>query len=175
MSAGAVGSPCILQRSGIGGSWLGDSQKVRSEGVGENLQDHLQIRLVFRVNNTDTLNTLVRSVKGLWKVGSTFYLDREGPLTMAPSQLGAFVHSGLDPSGMADLQYHVQPLSLNSFGEPLHPFNGITMSVCNLRPTSRGTVRIADNDPKSEPKINLNYLESNEDKKKAARSIRMTR
>lgn len=144
------------------------------EGVGENLQDHLQLRLVYKVNNALTLNKLVRSPVGALKIASSFIGKKEGPLTMAPSQLGAFIKSSYEP-GWPDLQYHIQPLSLNAFGEPLHPFNGITMSICNLRPTSRGSVRVQGLNHNQQPSILPNYLSSDQDKKKAAESIRFTR
>lgn len=163
LSAGAIGSPVILQRSGIGGDWLSKTDmgrpKVQLAGVGENLQDHLQLRLVYKISNVDTLNTLIRSPVGAMRIASNFLTKKEGPLTMAPSQLGAFVKSPWEEE-WPDLQYHIQPLSLNAFGEPLHSFNGITMSICNLRPTSRGRVRAISPNINHPPSISPNYLSS---------------
>ncbi len=178
LSAGAIGSPQILQLSGIGpASQLrqhGIQPIVDLPGVGENLQDHLQIRMVFKVSGVKTLNTLANSWLGKLRIGAEYLLNRSGPMSMAPSQLGLFTRS--DPTqASANIQYHVQPLSLDRFGEPLHRFPAFTASVCNLRPTSRGHVRIASGDPYAAPKITPNYLSTAEDRKVAADSLRLTR
>ena len=176
--AGAIGSPQILQLSGIGPAALlqqhGVSIVVDAPGVGENLQDHLQLRMAFKVAGVKTLNTMANSLLGKLRIGVEYALNRSGPMSMAPSQLGAFTRS--DPSQVtANLQYHVQPLSLGKFGEPLHRFPAFTASVCNLRPTSRGHVRIASGDPFAAPKITPNYLTTAEDRKVAADSLSLTR
>jgi choline dehydrogenase len=178
LCAGAIGSPQILQLSGVGpGKLLQENQipvVVDSPGVGENLQDHLQLRMAFKVKGVKTLNTMANSLLGKLQIGLEYALSRSGPMSMAPSQLGLFTRS--DPSQKsANIQYHVQPLSLNKFGEPLHPFPAFTASVCNLRPTSRGHVRIASPDSKAPPKITPNYLSTEEDKKVAADSLSLTR
>lgn len=178
LSAGAIGSPQILQLSGVGPASLlaqhGIRPQVELPGVGENLQDHLQIRMVFKVQGVKTLNTLANSWHGKLRIGLEYALTRSGPMAMAPSQLGLFTRS--DPSQpTANIQYHVQPLSLDRFGEPLHSFPAFTASVCNLRPTARGHVRIASADPHSAPKITTNYLSTPEDRKVAADSLRLTR
>ncbi|BCX16356.1 MAG: dehydrogenase [Geminicoccaceae bacterium] len=178
LAAGAIGSPHLLQLSGIGPGELlrAHGIEVRHElpGVGENLQDHLQIRTVFKVHGVPTLNERVHNP--LWKawMGLEYALFRSGPLSMAPSQLGAFAKS--DPSfETANLEYHVQPLSLDRFGEPLHPFPAITASVCNLRPTSRGHVRLESPRPEDPPAIAPCYLSTPEDRRVAADAIRLTR
>ncbi|MGH8699046.1 MAG: GMC family oxidoreductase, partial [Burkholderiales bacterium] len=177
LAAGAIGSPQILQLSGIGPGAL-----LRKHGipvahelpVGENLQDHLQLRMAFRVQNVVTLNTLLHSWWAKAKIALEYALFRTGPMTMPPSQLGAFVKS--DPSrATPNLEYHIQPISLDKFGEPPHPFPAFTASVCNLQPTSRGHVRIAAPDPRAHPAIAPNYLTTPEDRKVAADSIRLTR
>ena len=178
LSAGAIGSPQILQLSGVGPASLlaqhGIRPQVELPGVGENLQDHLQIRMVFKVQGVKTLNTLANSWHGKLRIGLEYALTRSGPMAMAPSQLGLFTRSDpLQPT--ANIQYHVQPLSLDRFGEPLHSFPAFTASVCNLRPTARGHVRIASADPHSAPKITTNYLSTPEDRKVAADSLRLTR
>ena len=178
LSAGAIGSPQILQLSGIGpGSLLQESGLPVIHdlpGVGENLHDHLQIRIMYKVKNTVTLNERTHSLFGKMAMGMEYLFFRTGPLTMPPSQLGAFARS--DPSQASpNIEWHVQPLSLEKFGEPLHPFPAITPSVCNLRPTSRGHVRIKDSNPQTHPAIKLNYLASEEDKRVAVDSIRITR
>lgn len=178
LSAGAIGSPQLLQLSGIGASgWLHDQGITpvhELPGVGENLQDHLQIRMVFKVNGVKTLNTLANSWFGKLRIGAEYLFNRSGPMSMAPSQLGLFTRS--DPSqSSANIQYHVQPLSLGRFGEPLHPFPAFTASVCNLRPTSRGHVRIASADPYAAPKITPNYLSTKEDRQVAVDAMRLTR
>ena len=178
LSAGAVASPVILQLSGIGpGALLQDHGiQVRHElkGVGENLQDHLQIRPVFKVKNTVTLNERSNSLFGRLGMGIEYALFRSGPLSMAPSQLGCFAKS--DPSHETpNLQFHVQPLSTEKLGDPLHPFPGFTASVCNLRPESRGYVRLRDTDPHSKPVIKPNYLSTRGDRKVAADALRLAR
>ena len=142
--------------------------------VGENLQDHLQLRMAFKVRGVKTLNTMANNWLGKLQIGLEYALNRSGPMSMAPSQLGLFTRS--DPSQKsANIQYHVQPLSLNKFGEPLHPFPAFTASVCNLRPTSRGHVRIASAHFNDAPKISPNYLTTEEDRKVAADSLSLTR
>jgi choline dehydrogenase len=178
LTAGAIGSPQILQLSGVGPADLlqqhGIPVVLDAPGVGENLQDHLQLRMGFKVQDAKTLNTMANSLFGKMRIGLEYALNRSGPMSMAPSQLGAFTRS--DPSQASEnLQYHVQPLSLNKFGEPLHDFPAFTASVCNLRPTSRGHVRIASGDPMAAPKITPNYLSTPEDRKVAADSLALTR
>ena len=178
LSAGAVNSPQILQLSGIGPADLlkkNGIEVVRDlPGVGANLQDHLQIRAVFKVNNVPTLNVLASSLIGKAKIGLEYALKRSGPMSMAPSQLGAFTRSSPEREH-PNIQYHVQPLSLDAFGEPLHNFPAFTASVCNLNPTSRGSVQIKNGDFKSAPAIAPNYLSTDEDRKVAADSLRVTR
>ncbi len=178
LTAGAIGSPQILQLSGIGPAALLQRHdipvKVELPGVGENLQDHLQVRMAFKVKRVPTLNTLAGNWFGKMRIGAEYALNRSGPMSMAPSQLGAFTRS--DPSQPTpNLQYHVQPLSLERFGEPLHPFPAFTASVCNLRPTARGHVRIASGDASAAPKITANYLSTVEDRNVAAAALRLTR
>jgi choline dehydrogenase len=178
LSAGAIGSPQILQLSGIGPGALLAEKGIPVvhdlPGVGANLQDHLQLRMAFKVKNVLTLNTMANSLWGKAKMALEYALHRTGPLTMAPSQLGAFLKSDPSQSG-ANLEYHVQPLSLDKFGDPLHPFPAFTASVCNLKPTSRGTIRIKSPDYREAPAIMLNYLSTPEDRRIAAESLRMTR
>ncbi|MDR5907173.1 GMC family oxidoreductase [Franzmannia qiaohouensis] len=178
LSAGAVGSPQLLQLSGIGPADLlaqhGIAVVRELPGVGENLQDHLQIRSVYRVSGAKTLNTLAASWLGKARIGLEYLLHRTGPMSMAPSQLCAFTRSSADYRH-PNLEYHVQPLSLPAFGQPLHDFPAITASVCNLNPTSRGTVRIKSADPRQAPAIAPNYLSTEEDRKVAADSLRVTR
>ncbi|NBA97014.1 GMC family oxidoreductase [Pseudomonas sp. R5(2019)] len=178
LCAGAIGSPAILQRSGIGPrpllERLGIPVLHELPGVGGNLQDHLQLRLIYQVSNTRTLNQVANSPWGKMGMGLRYLYDRSGPLAMAPSQLGAFVKS--DPEQpSANLQYHVQPLSLERFGEPLHRFAAFTASVCNLRPMSRGRVDIASKELAQAPVIDPNYLSHPQDLKVAAQAIRLTR
>ena len=178
LSAGAVNSPQILQLSGIGPAALlkehGIDVVMDQPFVGENLQDHLQIRAVFKVKGTSTMNMLANSLVGKAKIGLEYLLKRSGPMSMSPSQLGAFTRS--DPSRThANLEYHVQPLSLEAFGDDLHDFPAITVSVCNLNPTSRGHVRIASADFRDAPKITPNYLDTAADRKVAADSLRQVR
>ena len=178
LCAGAVGSPQILQLSGLGPAQrlqsLGIAVQKDIPGVGENLQDHLQIRAVFKVQNAATLNTQVQSLWGKAKIGMEYAFKRTGPMSMAPSQLGAFTRSDPDQP-YPNLEYHVQPLSLDAFGQPLHSFNAITASVCNLNPTSRGTVHIRSPKFEDAPAIAPNYLSTDMDRKIAADSLRLTR
>ncbi len=178
LAAGAIGSPQILQLSGLGPGPLLQSLGIDVQhelpGVGANLQDHLQIRSVFKVQGTPTLNTRAASLWGKSLIGLEYLLKRSGPMSMAPSQLGAFTRSSADKV-WPDLQYHVQPLSLEAFGEPLHAFNAITASVCNLNPSSRGSVQILSPDPSQAPRIAPNYLSTEDDLQVAAASLRLTR
>jgi choline dehydrogenase len=176
--AGSIGSPQLLQLSGIGPAALLRQHSIpmvrELPGVGENLQDHLQIRAVFKVQGVQTLNTLANSWWGKAKIGLEYALKRSGPMSMAPSQLGAFTRSSSEMR-YPNIEYHVQPLSLDAFGEPLHDFNAFTASVCNLNPTSRGSVRIRSNKFDDAPLIAPNYLSTPEDRKVAADSLRVTR
>ena len=178
LCAGSIGSPGILQRSGIGPRPLLESLGITVQhalpGVGGNLQDHLQLRLIFKLTRARTLNQVANSLWGKIGMGLRYAYDRSGPLAMAPSQLGAFVKSAADQPS-ANLQYHVQPLSLERFGEPLHSFPAFTASVCNLRPKSRGRVDIRSANPDDAPLIDPNYLSHPDDLKVAADAIRMTR
>jgi choline dehydrogenase len=178
LSAGSIGSAQILQLSGIGAGkdlkQVGVDVTHDLPGVGANLQDHLQIRSVYKVKNAKTLNTLANSWWGKAKIGLEYALSRSGPMSMAPSQLGAFTKSDAQRE-WANIQYHVQPLSLDAFGEPLHSFPAITASVCNLNPSSRGSVSLKSPDFKVPPAIAPNYLSTDEDRKVAADSLRVTR
>jgi choline dehydrogenase len=178
LCCGAVGTPQLLQLSGIGpGPVLqaaGVAVRHELPGVGENLQDHLQIRAVFAVEGVKTLNTMAHSLWGKAQIGLEYALRRTGPMSMAPSQLGAFTRSAPDRA-WPDLQYHVQPLSLDAFGQPLHRYNAFTASVCNLNPSSRGFVRIATPQPQDAPRIQARYLSTDEDRRIAAESLRLTR
>lgn len=178
LAAGAVASPHLLQLSGVGNAEHLAAQQIPLKhqllGVGENLQDHLQIRSVYKVSNTVTLNQRVHSLTGKAMMGLEYLLFKRGPLTMPPSQLGAFAKS--DPSQpSANMEWHVQPLSLDKFGEPLHRFNAITPSVCNLRPTSRGHIRLRNGLAETPPAITLNYLSTEEDRQVALAGLKMTR
>ena len=178
LSAGAVNSPQLLERSGVGDAArlarIGVNVVQDLRGVGENLQDHLQLRMAFRVNGVRTLNTASAHWWGKLMIGMQYALFQSGPMSMAPSQLGAFAKS---EARMArpDLQYHVQPLSLDRFGEPLHRFNAFTASVCNLRPTSRGSIHAVSANPEDAPAIAPNYLSTEEDLRVAANAMRLTR
>jgi choline dehydrogenase len=178
LAAGAIGSPQILQCSGIGPGDLLRQHGVpvihHSPGVGENLQDHLQLRTAFKVKGVRTLNEWAGSPFGKLQMALEYAFFRTGPLTMAPSQLGAFTKSDSGRAS-ANLQYHVQPLSLDKFGDPLHAFPAFTSSVCNLRPASRGYVRIRSADPGEAPLINPRYLSDEEDRKVATDALRLTR
>ena len=178
LAAGSIGTPQILQLSGIGpGAVLkkaGVTVLHELKGVGENLQDHLQIRCAYKVAGVPTMNEQYQSWVKRAGFALEYALKRRGPMTMAPSQLGAFTKS--DPSrDTPNIQYHVQPLTLPKFGEPLDPFPAFTASVCNLRPTSRGHVRITSPDPKTHPEIHPNYLATEDDRRVAADSVRVTR
>ncbi|WP_332816190.1 GMC family oxidoreductase [Ramlibacter sp.] len=178
LSAGSIGSPQLLQLSGVGPAGLLQQHGIpvvhELPGVGENLQDHLQIRAVFKVRGVRTLNTLANSWHGKARIGLEYLLMRSGPMSMAPSQLGAFTRSTPDQR-WPNVEYHVQPLSLDAFGEPLHRFPAFTASVCNLNPTSRGSVRIRSPRPEDAPAIAPNYLSTPEDRQVAADSLRLTR
>ena len=178
LCAGAVGSVEILQRSGIGDpEWLqalGIPLTLARPGVGQNLQDHLQQRMIYKVQGGKTLNERYHSLAGRALMGAQYALFRTGPLTMAPSQLGIFTRSD-GAHDRANLEFHVQPLSLDRFGEPLHRFPALTVSACNLRPSSRGAVRIRSADFRAKPEIRPNYLSTEEDRQVAADAIRVTR
>lgn len=178
LAAGTIGSPQLLQLSGIGNGSLLQEKEITLvhdlPGVGENLQDHLQIRSVYKVHNTVTLNQRANSLFGKIKMGLEYVLFKSGPLTMPPSQLGAFAKSDPDQP-TANIEWHVQPLSLDKFGDPLHRFNAITPSVCNLQPSSRGHVRINSNDAYDYPAITLNYLSTEADRQVAITGLRFTR
>ncbi len=178
LSAGSIGSPQILQLSGLGPAdqlqALGIPVRKDLPGVGANLQDHLQIRAVYQVQGVTTLNTLANSAWGRMRIGLEYALRRSGPMSMAPSQLGAFTRSSPDKA-WPDLEFHVQPLSLDAFGEPLHRFDAFTASVCNLNPTSRGSVRLASPRFEDAPRIAPNYLSTPEDRQVAAQSLRVVR
>jgi choline dehydrogenase len=178
LAAGAVGTPQILELSGIGSpealARIGRDLVAALPGVGENLQDHLQLRTIFKVANARTLNVDFQSyAKRAW-MGAQYVLARRGPMTMAPSQLGLFAKSSPDYA-TANLEFHVQPLSLERFGEALHLFPAITLSVANLRPASRGSVHAQSADPRQAPAIRPHYLSQEEDRRVAADSIRLTR
>jgi choline dehydrogenase len=178
LCAGSIGTPQILQLSGIGPNRVLSDSGIQTlidlPGVGANLQDHLQIRAVYKVNGVKTLNTLVNHWWGKAKVGLEYAMYRTGPMSMAPSQLGAFTRSSKDFE-WPNIQYHVQPLSLDAFGEPLHTFPAFTASVCNLNPTSRGSIQIDSPDFNKAPKIAPNYLSTDADRQVAADSLRITR
>jgi choline dehydrogenase len=178
LASGAIGSPAILERSGIGDAarlaGLGIAPLVDRPEVGGNLQDHLQLRCAYRVSGVPTLNQRAATLLGKGLIGLEYILRRSGPMAMAPSQLGMFVKSDARLA-TADLEYHVQPLSLEAFGSGLDPFPAFTASVCNLRPESRGRTAITSPDPTAPPAIRPNYLTAEEDRRVAARSIRITR
>ncbi len=178
LAAGAIGSPQILQLSGIG-----PGDVLRQNGiavvhdkpqVGGNLQDHLQIRCAYRVKGVKTLNETTRNLFQKAGIALQYAATRGGPMSMAPSQLGTFAKSD-GSRETANLQYHIQPLSLAKFGEDLDPFPAFTASVCNLRPTSRGHVHITSPEPGAQPEIRPNYLSTEDDRQVAADSIRLTR
>ena len=178
LSAGSLGSIQILLLSGVGPvnqlRDFGIPVVLEKPGVGENLQDHLQLRLIFKVSGVPTLNERYHSLVGRALMALDYALRRRGPLTMAPSQLGLFTRS--DPAReRPNVQFHIQPLSLEKFGDPLHPFGAFTASVCNLQPTSRGFVRLRSPDPAAAPLIKPNYLSTDEDRRVAADSIRLAR
>jgi len=178
LSEGSIGSIQTLLLSGVGPATqlrqFGIPVVLDRPGVGENLQDHLQLRMIYKVSGVTTLNETYASALGRAKIFLDYALRRRGPLTMAPSQLGIFTKS--DPSReRANLQYHVQPLSLDRFGEPLHAFPAFTASVANVQPTSRGYIRLKSPNPADAPAIQPNYLSTAEDRRVAADSIRVTR
>lgn len=178
LAAGAINSPKILELSGIGRPDVlahhGIETRHESMGVGENLQDHLQIRTVFKVHNTKTLNTMTNSLLGKARIALEYGLRQSGPMSMAPSQFGMFTKS--DPSmETPDLEFHVQPLSTDKLGDPLHPFPAITVSVCNLRPESVGSCHITTSDGRVQPDIRLNYLSTEKDRRIAVQSVRQAR
>jgi choline dehydrogenase len=178
LAAGAIGSPHLLELSGIGQGErlraLGIDVAHALSGVGENLQDHLQLRLIYKVSNALTLNTLAGGLVGKARIGLEYLLRRSGPMSMAPSQLGAFAKSDSSLE-TPDLEYHIQPLSLDRFGEPLHSFPAVTMSVCNLRPESRGSTHATSPHFDESPSIRPNYLSTARDKLVAASAVRLTR
>ncbi len=178
LAAGAIGSPQLLQLSGIGPAALLKKKEIRVirdlPGVGENLHDHLQIRLQYKVKNVKTLNGIANSFFGKAAMALEYFAFRTGPLTMPPSQAGAFAKSDASQPS-PNIEWHVQPLSLDKFGDPLHSFPAITPSVCNLRPASRGWVRIKSPDPAAYPEIKLNYLSDEEDRRVAVDAMRYTR
>jgi choline dehydrogenase len=178
LAAGAIGSPHILMLSGVGpGAHLrerGIAVTLDKPGVGANLQDHLQLRLIYQVSGIKTLNETYHSLVGRLAMGLEYALLRRGPLTMAPSQLGLFTRS--DPSReRANIQFHIQPLSLDKFGDPLHTFAAFTASVANLQPASRGHVRLRSAQPADKPLIQPNYLSTDADRRVAVDSIKVTR
>ena len=178
LAAGSVGSVQLLQLSGIGPGGVLKEHGIdvfnELPGVGENLQDHLQIRCAYKVSGTRTLNERANSLLGRIGIGLEYALFRSGPMSMAPSQLGAFVKTD-EKFDTPNVQYHVQPLTLDKFGDPLHPFPAFTASICNLRPQSRGHIRIRSSDPFDHPAIHPNYLSADADRKIAADSVRLTR
>ena len=178
LSAGAVNSPQILQLSGLGPGALLQEHGIEVQrdmaGIGANLQDHLQLRCAWRLKDALTLNTMAATLFGKAKIGLEYMLRRGGPMSMAPSQLGAFSKSRPDLE-TPDLEYHVQPLSLEAFGQPLHDFPAITASVCNLRPESRGSVKIASPNPEDAPVIAPNYLSTEGDRAVAVAAIKQAR
>jgi len=178
LSAGAVASPQLLQLSGVGPAQLLNDFDIPVQhelnGVGANLHDHLQIRTIYKVHNTVTLNQRARTPWGMAAMGIEYFIKRTGPLTMPPSQLGAFAKSD-EQQTSANIEWHVQPLSLEKFGEPLHRYNAITPSVCNLQPTSRGHIHLKSTDPTAAPKISLNYLATPQDMQVAVESLKFTR
>jgi choline dehydrogenase len=178
LSAGSIGSPHIMMLSGVGPvaqlSQFGIPLVLDKPGVGANLHDHLQLRTIYKVSGVKTLNAQYASLFGRAGMGLDYVLRRRGPMTMAPSQLGAFTRSD-STQDRANIQYHVQPLSLDKFGEPLHPFPAFTASIANIRPTSRGALTLKSADPAQAPAIKPNYLSTPEDRRVAADSIRITR
>ena len=178
LSAGAVGTPQILQLSGVGpAEWLGAhgiAAVLDKPGVGRSLQDHLQQRAIYKVSGVRTLNETYHSLPRRAWMGLEYALFRSGPLTMAPSQMGIFTKSSSDQD-RTNIEFHIQPLSLDKFGDPLHSFPAITVSACNLRPTSRGTIKLRSADPAAKPVIAPNYLSTPEDRRVAADAIRVTR
>ena len=178
LSAGSIGSVQLLEASGVGAARVLSGLQIPvvldQPAIGENLQDHLQIRTVYKIKGAKTVNSLYKNPLTRLGMGLEYALFRTGPLTMPPSTLGAFAKS--QPSlASPDLEWHVQPLSLPKFGEPLHPFDAITPSVCNLRPSSRGSVHIQDPETLAAPKIQCNYLSTEDDINASVRGLEMTR
>jgi len=178
LTAGAIASPMLLQRSGIAAKSLLDSLDIEQQhelpGVGENLQDHLQVRMVFKLDNASTLNEQANSIVGKAKMALQYAWSRSGPLSMAPSQMGGFAKSAATYSS-ANIEYHIQPLSCDKLGEPLDNFPAITASVCNLRPKSRGYVHLSNKEASATPIIKANYLSHPEDQQVAIDSLKLTR
>jgi choline dehydrogenase len=178
LAAGAIGSPHLLEISGIGDAprlqKLGVPVVHHAPGVGENLQDHLQLRCIFKVSGVSTLNARMQSLIGKAMIGAEYLLFRSGPMSMAPSQLGLFARSDASVE-TPDIEFHIQPLSLDKFGEPLHPFPAFTMAPCNLRPRSRGATHAATANAADAPKIDPNYLSDDHDRRVAANALRLTR
>ncbi len=178
LAAGAVNSPHLLQLSGIGDPALLAAHGIATahalSGVGENLQDHLQLRMIFEVTGVPTLNTRANSLVGKAAMAAQYALARRGPMTMAPSQMGGFTRSAPEYA-TPNVEFHVQPLSLDRFGEPLHRFPAFTITTCNLRPESRGSIRLKSADPREAPAIQPNYLATDADRRVAIDSIRLTR
>ncbi len=178
LAAGAIGSVQILEHSGVGrGDVLqaaGIDTQIEVPALGENLQDHLQLRMVYKVQGVPTLNEKASHLLGKAAIGLEYLLKRSGPMSMAPSQLGIFTRSGPDKA-TPDLEFHVQPVSLDKFGDPVHPFPAMTASVCNLRPESRGSVHVTGPDFRAHPAIQPNYLATEGDREVAMRAIRLTR
>ncbi|HEX7884783.1 MAG TPA: GMC oxidoreductase, partial [Phenylobacterium sp.] len=178
LAGGAVGTPHLLELSGVGDgdrlAALGVTTARHLPGVGENLQDHLQIRPIFEVSGVPTMNALYKSWWRRPLMALEYAAFRSGPMSMAPSQMGAFARSSPEHA-TPNLQFHVQPLSLDKFGEPLHAFPAITISVCNLRPTSRGAIHATRPDSRAAPAIQPNYLATPEDQRVAVESLRLVR
>jgi choline dehydrogenase len=178
LTAGSIGSPQIMELSGIGRAQVLKGHDIDVahdlQGVGENLQDHLQIRTVFKVQNAKTLNQRANSLIGKAGIALEYLINRSGPMSMAPSQLGLFTRSDQSKE-TPDLEYHIQPLSTDKLGDPLHPYPAITASVCNLRPDSRGDIHIKTPNYRDQPAIRPNYLSAATDRKIAAESIKLTR
>ena len=178
LAAGAIGTPKLMELSGIGRAEVlaaaGIAVRHELAGVGENLADHLQIRTVFRIRGARTLNDLFAHPLGRLRIAAEYALFRSGPMSMAPSQLGIFTRSAPEHE-TPDIEYHVQPLSLDAFGQPLHRFPALTVSVCNLRPQSRGSVHVSGPDPGAPPRIRPNYLSDPADRRVAVASVRHAR
>ncbi|MGF1561094.1 MAG: GMC family oxidoreductase [Geminicoccaceae bacterium] len=178
LSSGAIGSPVLLERSGIGQPDVLTNHGIETQhalaGIGENLQDHLQLRMIYKVQGIETLNEIGRGMLGKARIAVQYAMTRSGPMSMAPSQLGVFARSS-SAYDRANLEYHVQPLSLDTFGDPLHDFPAFTASVCNLRPVSRGHVHLSGTAVTDQPEIAPNYLQAPEDRAVAADALRLTR
>jgi choline dehydrogenase len=178
LAAGSINTPKLMEHSGIGEGErlrrLGIDVRHDLPGVGKNLQDHLQLRTVFKVHNVDTLNTRAGSFVGKATIALRYLVNRSGPMAMAPSQFGIFTKSG-PTKETPDLEYHIQPLSTDRLGDPLHSFNAITVSVCNLRPDSLGSCHITSPDVTSHPEIRPNYLSTRTDRDVAVRALRQAR